>query len=105
MITTTTDTVENRPIRHYLGLVVGRELVPYQYSLSFKDMMKSGKDSGAWKWTELLEQAHEEAMKRLEENARALGANAVVGISVDYEHIESGNIIFAVATGTAVKLD
>ena len=56
-------------------------------------------------YTELLEESRQEAMSRMINKARALGANAVVGVDLDYTEISSGgNMILLVASGTAVRI-
>ena len=105
MILTTTPTVEGRPAQSYLDIVSGEAVVGANI---FRDMFASVRDivGGRTKSYEtVLRDARKEALHDLTEQAIALGADAVVGISVDYEAIgKDGSMLMVVATGTAVKL-
>jgi uncharacterized protein YbjQ (UPF0145 family) len=105
MLMTTTSTVETRRITEYLGVVTGEVIVGANI---FKDLFASitdivGGRSGSYEAS--LRQARETALKELAEEARALGANGVVGIDLDYEVIgQNGSMLMVSASGTAVKL-
>jgi uncharacterized protein YbjQ (UPF0145 family) len=105
MLMTTTSTVETRRIIEYLGVVTGEVIVGANI---FKDLFASitdivGGRSGSYEAS--LRQARETALKELAEEARALGANGVVGIDLDYEVIgQNGSMLMVSASGTAVKL-
>lgn len=89
----------------YLGIVFGEAIVGANI---FRDLFASIRDivggrSGAYEAE--LRRAREIALEELEENARFLGADAVVGIDVDYEVLGQGNSMLMVSvSGTAVKL-
>jgi uncharacterized protein YbjQ (UPF0145 family) len=105
MLMTTTSTVETRRITDYLGVVTGEVIVGANV---FKDLFASitdivGSRSGSYEAS--LRQARETALKELEDEARAVGADAVVGIDLDYEVIgKNGSMLMVSVTGTAVKL-
>ena len=105
MLLTTTSTVEGRPVREYLGIVTGEVIVGANI---FKDLFASVRDivggrSGAYENS--LRDARETALKELTEEARALGADAVIGIDLDYEVLGQGRSMLMVSvSGTAVKL-
>lgn len=105
MIVTTTPTVDGRKIEAYLGIVAGEAIVGANI---FKDLFAGIRDivggrSAAYE--NELRKARDIAMQEIAENARALGANAVVGVDLDYEVIGSGGSMLMVsASGTAVKL-
>ena len=105
MIITTTPTVEGRPIREYLGIVTGEVIVGANI---FKDLFAGIRDivggrAGAYEQT--LRDARREAFYELEAEAARLGANAVVGIDIDYEVVgANGSMLMVSASGTAVKL-
>ena len=87
MILTTTHEIEGRRIERYLGIVFGEAIV------------------GANVLRELLAQIRETALAEMAEAARRLGADAVVGVDLDYEVLGSGNsMLMVTASGTAVKL-
>ena len=105
MITTTTHTIEGKKISQYLGIVTGEAIMGANI---FKDLFASIRDivggrSAAYE-QELI-RAKEIALRELEERAGTLGANAVVGVDLDYEVLGQGNsMLMVTASGTAVKL-
>jgi uncharacterized protein YbjQ (UPF0145 family) len=105
MITTTTPSIEGRQIKAYLGIVVGEAIVGANI---FKDLFAGIRDivggrSGAYERE--LSKAREIALGEMEQNASALGADAVVGVALDYEVLGQGNGMLMVSvSGTAVKL-
>jgi len=105
MIITTTPSVDGRKIEAYLGVVAGEAIVGANI---FKDLFAGIRDivggrSAAYE--NELRKAREIAMQEIAENAKQLGANAVVGVDLDYEVIGSGGSMLMVsASGTAVKL-
>jgi len=105
MILTTTSTVEGRRVERYLGIVFGEAIVGANL---FRDLFASIRDivggrSGAYEAE--LRRARELALEELAEAARRLGADAVIGIDVDYEVLGQGNsMLMVTASGTAVKL-
>ncbi|MBO5611650.1 MAG: heavy metal-binding domain-containing protein [Prevotella sp.] len=105
MLLSTTPTIENRPIREYKGVVTGETIIGAN---AIKDFMAGIRDffggrSGSYE--KVLAKAKDTAMQEMEERATQLGANAVVGIDIDYETIGSNNSMLMVAcSGTAVVL-
>jgi uncharacterized protein YbjQ (UPF0145 family) len=104
MLMTTTTTVEGRPVREYLGVVTGEVIVGANL---FKDLFASVRDivggrSGAYEST--LRDARKTALSELADEARAMGADGVVGIDLDYEVLgQGGSMLMVSASGTAVK--
>jgi len=105
MIITTTPAIEGRPIREYLGIVTGEVIVGANI---FKDLFAAVRDivggrSGAYEGA--LRDARNEAFSELEAEARDRGADAVVGIDIDYEVVgTNGSMLMVSVSGTAVKL-
>lgn len=103
MIITTTNSVEGRPIAEYCGIVVGEAImganVVRDVFASITDIV--GGRSGAYE--SKLQDARDTAMFELEERARAKGANAVVGVDLDYE-VVGNSMLMVSASGTAVIL-
>ena len=103
MTLSTTPTLEGNPIHQYLGVVTAESIVGANF---VKDFMANVRDffggrSGAYEG--VLIEAREIVLKELEERASRMGANAVVGISFDYEAVGgSGSMLMVVASGTAV---
>ena len=102
MIVTTTPSVEGRRIVEYHGVVVGEAILGANI---FRDVFAGIRDivggrSGAYRAT--LQEARDTALSELEERAAARGANAVVGVDLDYEVVN--NMLMVSASGTAVRL-
>lgn len=106
MIITTTPSVEGHEVENYLGIVSGEAVMGANM---FKDMFAGIRDivggrSGAYE--EELRRAKDIALQEMSENARQLGANAVLGVDLDYETIgANGSMLMVSASGTAVRLD
>jgi uncharacterized protein YbjQ (UPF0145 family) len=103
MILTTTNTIEGRKITGYRGIVVGEAImganIVRDFFASVTDVI--GGRSGAYETK--LQDARHEAMAEIEERAARLGADAVVGIDLDYEVIGDSMLMVSVS-GTAVTL-
>ena len=103
MIFSTTPTLEGQTIQEYKGIVFGETIIGANI---FKDIFASIRDvvggrSGSYE--KVLAEARTTAVNEMGERARALGANAVVGIDIDYEVLgQSGSMIMVSASGTAV---
>ena len=101
MILTTTHEIEGRRIERYLGIVFGEAIVGANLLAQIRDIV--GGRSGAYEAE--LRRARETALAEMAEAARRLGADAVVGVDLDYEVLGSGNsMLMVTASGTAVKL-
>ncbi len=103
MIVTTTPTIQGKEIKEYLGLVTGEAIMGANL---IKDIFASitdivGGRSAAYE--KELTRARDIAVKEMDENAAALGANAIVGVDLDYETVRQGMLMVAVS-GTAVKI-
>ncbi|NJL77582.1 MAG: YbjQ family protein [Saprospiraceae bacterium] len=102
MILSTTSNLQTHQITRYLGIVSGKEIV-YSTASSMKEVLDSFKDiMGLKKHKDSLEYAQTSAMEELKAQAESLGADAVVGISLDVEFY--GGPVMVIVTGTAVKL-
>lgn len=105
MIITTTTLVEGRPVREYLGVVVGEVIIGANI---FRDLFAGIRDSvggRAGAYESAMRDARNQAMAELEAEARRLGADAVVGVDLDYEVVgQGGSMLMVSISGTAVKL-
>lgn len=103
MIITTTPTIEGHPVRQYLGLTTGEVImganVVRDFLASITDIV--GGRSNAYE--SKLEDARVAAMSEMQERAHRLGANAIIGVDIDYEVIREGMLMVAVS-GTAVVI-
>jgi len=105
MIRSTTPTLQGKEITDYLGIVVGEAILGANI---FKDIFASIRDivgGRAGAYEEEMGRARDIAFMELEDEARALGANAIVGIDLDYEIIGSkGGMMMVSVSGTAVRI-
>lgn len=106
MIMTTTPNIEGKRIKKYLGLVTGEAIMGAHL---FKDLLAGIRDivggrSAAYERE--LTKAREIAFQEIQESARSLGAEAVVGIDLDYEVLgQAGGMLMVSVSGTAVGLE
>jgi uncharacterized protein YbjQ (UPF0145 family) len=105
MILTTTPSVEGQRIQGYLGIVTGEAILGAHL---FKDIFAGIRDivgGRSASYERELGKAREIALAEMSQAASEKGANAVVGIDLDYEVIgQSGSMLMVTASGTAVKL-
>ncbi|MCB1801431.1 MAG: heavy metal-binding domain-containing protein [Gammaproteobacteria bacterium] len=105
MIMTTTSSIEGRKITQYHGIVTGEAILGANL---FRDLFAGIRDivggrSGAYE--KELRKAREIAFQEIETAAQGLGANAVVGIDIDYEVVgEKGGMLMVSVSGTAVTV-
>lgn len=104
MIVTTTPSIEGRPVREYLGVVTGEAILGANV---FRDLFAGIRDviggrSGSYE--EVLREARDAALAEMQEEARKRGADAIVGIDLDYETVSQGTMLMVTASGTAVRL-
>lgn len=105
MIITTTPQIEGRSITRYCGVVTGEAIIGANL---FSDMFAKVRDivgGRAGAYEKALKTARREAFSDLEHEAEDAGADAVVGVDLDYEVIgETGSMLMVSVSGTAVKL-
>ena len=105
MLLTTTPTIEGQPIREYKGIVTGETIIGANF---MKDLFAGISDiiggrSGSYE--KVLREAKDTALAEMEQRAASMGANAVVGIDVDYETVgQSGSMLMVAVSGTAVVI-
>ncbi len=106
MILTTTDNVDGRPVAGYLGIVAGEAVLGTTFVKDFMAGIRDFVGGRSVSYEEELKKAKELALGEMEEQAAALGADAVVGVDLDYQHLggESMSMLMVCANGTAVKL-
>ena len=106
MIITTTNNIEGKRILEYKGVVFGEVISGIDFIKDFTAGLTNifGGRSGSYE-QELI-QARYNAMQEMEKNAFNMGANAVIGVDIDYEVLgQGGNMIMVTASGTAVVTD
>ncbi len=104
MLVTTTSALQGKEIREYKGIVSGEAILGANIFRDFFANIRNivGGRSGAYE--QALREAKEIALREMQEAAEILGANAVVGVDLDYENItsDSGSMLMVTANGTAV---
>ena len=105
MILTTTPSVEGRTIAEYKGVVFGEVISGVNFLRDFAASIRNIVGGRSGSYEEELIKARNQAMEEMCSRARSLGADAVVGIDIDYEVLgEGGGMLMVTASGTAVKL-
>ena len=105
MILTTTPTVEGRTIVEYKGVVFGEVISGVNFIKDFKASLRDFVGGRSGSYEQELINARAQALRELEERARQLNADAVVGIDIDYEVLgQNGSMLMVSASGTAVRL-
>ena len=104
MLLTTTNTIEGKQIVQYYGIVTGETIIGANL---FKDFFAGIRDivgGRAGSYESVLREAKDTALQELCERAMQLGANAVIGIDLDYETVgANGSMLMVTAAGTAVR--
>lgn len=106
MLVTTTPSIEGKRITQYYGVVTGETIIGANL---FRDFFAGIRDivggrSGSYE--EVLRQAKDTALREMQEQAAMMGANAVVGVDLDYETVgNGGSMLMVTASGTAVRVD
>jgi uncharacterized protein YbjQ (UPF0145 family) len=107
MLVVTTDSLEGKPVKRYLGVVTGEAILGANI---FRDLFAGIRDviggrSAAYESE--LRKAKDIALQEMMEQAERLGANAIVGVDLDYENItvgQTGGMLMVTANGTAVQV-
>ena len=103
MIVTTTPNIEGRPITRYCGVISGEAILGANM---FKDLFAGIRDLVGGRsstYERELQRARDIAMSELQQRAQELGANAVVGVDLDYEVLgQSNGMLMVSISGTAV---
>ena len=106
MILTTTPAVEGRTITEYKGVVFGEVIAGVNFLRDIAASIRNLVGGRSGSYEEELIQARTQAMNEMADRALLLGADAVVGIDIDYEVLgENNGMLMVTASGTAVKLD
>jgi len=105
MIITTTPTVEGRQITEYHGVIFGEVITGINFVKDFFAGVRNIVGGRSGSYEEELNKARTNAMRELEDRAQRLGANAVVGVDIDYEVLGTNNgMLMVTASGTAVTI-
>ncbi|HOK63597.1 MAG TPA: putative heavy metal-binding protein [Soehngenia sp.] len=106
MIITTTPTVDGKKIVEYKGIVFGEVISGVDFIKDFAAGLSNFFGGRSKSYEGELIEAREAALREMTERAKTLGANAVVGVDIDYEVLgQGGNMMMVTASGTAVVVE
>ena len=105
MILTTTPNIEGYKILEYKGLVTGETIIGANF---IKDIFAGIRDSVGGRsksYEKVLQEGKETSIQEMMQRAQELGANAIVGIDIDYETVgQGGSMLMVAVSGTAVRI-
>ena len=105
MLLTTTPTIEGRAIREYKGVVTGETIIGANVIKDFMAGLTDFFGGRSSSYEKVLIEAKDTAIQEMMQRAQAMGANAVVGIDIDYETIgANGSMLMVATSGTAVVI-
>lgn len=112
MIITTSSTISGKPIQEYLGVAAGEAIMGANVLKDISSNIRNIVGGRSGSYEKVISDAREIAMKDLIERARALGANAIVGVDIDYETIDrqsgdgksTSSMLMVSVSGTAVRV-
>lgn len=106
MVITTTPNIEGKKVIEYKGIVFGEVINGVDFIKDFAAGLNNFFGGRAGSYEGELIDARENAIKEMQERAYALGANAVIGVKLDYEVLgQGGNMLMVTASGTAVIVE
>ena len=104
MIITTTPALEGYTVTEYLGIVTGEAIIGANIVKDFLAGIRDIVGGRAGAYEQALRAAREEALREMAQEARERGADAIVGVDLDYEVLGTGNgMLMVSASGTAVR--
>ena len=105
MILSTTPQIEGHPIREYKGVVTGETIIGANFVKDFLAGIRDIVGGRAGSYEKVLIEAKDTSINEMMQRAQALGANAIVGIDIDYETIgANGSMLMVATSGTAVVI-
>jgi uncharacterized protein YbjQ (UPF0145 family) len=103
MIVSTTPILDGKPVREYLGIVTGEVIAGANIVRDFFASVTDVFGGRSGKYEEVLARAREEALGEMKSKAAQIGANAVIGVDIDYEVLgKAGSMLMVSVSGTAV---
>ncbi|MGM9759910.1 MAG: heavy metal-binding domain-containing protein [Parabacteroides sp.] len=104
MLLTTTNSIEGKQILQYYGIVSGETIIGANLIKDFFAGIRDIVGGRAASYESVLREAKETALQEMSERAAQMGANAVIGIDLDYETVgANGSMLMVTAAGTAVR--
>ncbi len=105
MIITTTPQVEGHPVKEYKGVVTGETIIGANFVKDFFASIRDVIGGRSGSYEKVLREAKETSLQEMAKRAQELGANAIVGVDIDYETVGANSSMLMVATsGTAVVI-
>lgn len=105
MIITTTNAIEGQRVEEYLGIVMGEAIIGANI---IKDLFAAVRDvvgGRAGAYEDALRSARQEALREMSARAQEVGANAIIGVDIDYEVLgKAGSMLMVTSAGTAVRI-
>lgn len=102
MLISTTAVIEGRPVREYLGVVCGESILGANIGRDIGAMFRNVTGGRVTGYEKELRNARDIALKEMTDAAEALGAEAIIGVDIDYETV-GGQMLMVTSSGTAVK--
>ena len=105
MTLSTTPQIEGRTIREYKGVVTGETIIGANFVKDFFAGIRDIVGGRSASYEQVLREAKDTSMQEMVDRAQAMGANAIVGIDIDYETIgANGSMLMVATSGTAVVI-
>lgn len=105
MILTTTPNIEGYKILEYKGLVTGETIIGANFIKDFFAGIRDIVGGRSKSYEKVLQEGKETSVREMMERAQELGANAIVGIDIDYETVgQGGSMLMVACSGTAVRI-
>ena len=105
MLISTTSSIEGKTIKEYRGVVFGEVINGVNFMRDFSASITNVIGGRATEYEEELINTRAEAINEMMKRAEKIGANAIVGVKIDYEPIGQGSMIAVIASGTAVVIE
>ena len=105
MIITTTPSIEGRPVKEYMGIVMGEAIIGANVVKDFFAGVRDIVGGRSKSYENALRGARQEALREMAKRAQDLGADAVLSVDLDYEVVgRGGSMLMVTSAGTAVRL-
>ena len=105
MILTTTPNIESYKILEYKGLVTGETIIGANFIKDFFAGIRDIVGGRSKSYEKVLQEGKETSVREMMQRAEELGANAIVGIDIDYETVgQDGSMLMVACSGTAVRI-
>ncbi len=105
MLVSTTAVLQDKRVTRYLGVVTGEAILGANIVRDFLAGIRDVVGGRSAAYEQELRKAKDLALREMEEQAAGLGANAVIGVDLDYETLGNGTMLMVSASGTAAVVD